>query len=76
MLKKSGTLYDGHSLVYFFQNASNIDRNLRQHITDCAYVNQFYLESRYPMDVPMVIEKTDVEDCLRIAEKMLKELNK
>ena len=40
-------------------------------LKDCAYVNQFYIESRYPADVPEALTKQDAEQCLSIAERVL-----
>jgi HEPN domain-containing protein len=38
---------------------------------DSAYVNQFYLETRYPSDIPIDISHSEAQECIQIARKVL-----
>lgn len=48
ILKSSKQLKDGHSLIYLCRKASAYNDDFEPYFKDCAYVNQFYIESRYP----------------------------
>lgn len=71
LLQKSGRLYDGHSLVFLSREAKRRGAPLEDVLHDCAYVNQFYIETRYPADVPEALDREDAAECCRIAEKVL-----
>ena len=71
ILQKSGTLLDGHSLVYLCRRAAKLDEGVKRFMKDCAFVNQFYIETRYPADVTEVLEEEDARECLSTAEEML-----
>ena len=70
ILKETQTLSEGHSLVYLCRQIMNFDSSIRMYLKDCAYVNQFYLETRYPADLPTIITNEEAEECILIAEKM------
>ena len=71
ILKAAKQLKDGHSLIYLCRKASAYNDDFEPYFKDCAYVNQFYIESRYPADVPEALTKQDAEQCLSIAERVL-----
>lgn len=71
LLKAAGTLVDGHSLVYLCRTAISNGAELKPHLKDCAYVNQFYIETRYPADMPMELSKDEARECLDIADTVL-----
>ena len=71
ILKASKQLKDGHSLIYLCRKASAYNDDFEPYFKDCAYVNQFYIESRYPADVPEALTKQDAKQCLSIAERVL-----
>ena len=71
LLQKTGRLYDGHSLVFLSREARRRGAPLDPLMHDCAYVNQFYIETRYPADVPEALEREDAQEFCRIAEEVL-----
>lgn len=71
ILKSSRQLKDGHSLIYLCRKANEYDDSFAAYFRDCAYVNQFYIETRYPADVPEELSAEDAERCLKIAESIL-----
>ena len=71
LLQKTGRLYDGHSLVFLSREAQRKGAPLDDHMRDCAYINQFYIETRYPADTPAELHKEDARECCRIAEEIL-----
>ncbi len=54
LLKTTGELLDGHSLVFLCRKATAAGAPLKGNLRDCAYVNQFYIETRYPSDSYML----------------------
>ena len=45
LLKMTGELLDGHSLVFLCRKATAAGAPLKGNLRDCAYVNQFYIET-------------------------------
>ena len=43
LLKTTGELLDGHSLVFLCRKATAAGAPLKGTLRDCAYVNQFYI---------------------------------
>ena len=74
LLKASGELEDGHSLVYLCRKVIQAGAPLRKGLRDCAYVNQFYIETRYPSDSYIPVSDKEALDCVEAAELLLKEL--
>lgn len=74
LLKETGELFDGHSLVFLCRMAIKAGADLRSNLRDCAYVNQFYVETRYPADVNIPVSKEEVEDCLDAARTLIGKL--
>lgn len=68
LLKQTGQITEGHSLIYLCKEASSYYTELKNRLKDCAFVNQFYIETRYPADVPLVVSDDEAEECIAIAE--------
>ena len=75
VLKHTKELLDGHSLVFLIRRASHIDEEMRKFTKDCAFVNQFYIETRYPADVPDEVDEYEVNECLQTAIEVLSYIN-
>lgn len=67
-------LEKGHSLVLLIKKAQKFDKDINIYMKDCAYINQFYIETRYPADEPMILEKSEAEECLSIVKNMIEYL--
>lgn len=76
VLKRAGTLIDGHSLVFLCKKSIELDTEFKIFLKDCAYINQFYIETRYPADFPMEMTKEEAEECILITEKIFAEVSK
>lgn len=72
LLKKIGRVVEGYSLIYLCKEASNYCVEFKKHLKDCAFVNQYYIETRYPADVQLIVSDEEAEECITIA----KEINK
>ncbi len=71
VLKHTKELLEGHSLVFLIRRASRIDEEMRRFTKDCAFVNQFYIETRYPADIPDEVDEYEVRECLTTANEVL-----
>ena len=71
ILKHQKVLIDGHSLVFLCRKTMDIDDFFRHFLNDCAFLNQFYLESRYPADIPMDVTDAEANKCIEIAKVIL-----
>ena len=71
--KTTDELFDGHSLVFLCRKAIAVGAPLKDKLRDCAYVNQFYIETRYPSDAYIPVSEKEAQDCID-AEKELLEL--
>ncbi len=71
ILKTERELVDGHSLIYLIRRASRFDEEIQRFKKDCAFVNQFYIETRYPADIPDEVDEFEVNECLETAREVL-----
>ena len=67
ILKNTKNLLEGHSLVFLIRRASQFDVDMNGYLKDCAFVNQFYTETRYPSDLPDEVDGEEAKECLDIA---------
>ena len=71
LLKNTGELLEGHSLVFLCRKAISSGAPLKNSLRDCAYVNQFYIETRYPADIPFDIDTDTIMELIHSASEML-----
>lgn len=71
ILKNTKQLLEGHSLIFLIRRASRFDEDIRKFTKDCAFVNQFYIETRYPADIPDEVDEFEVRECLETAKEVL-----
>ena len=69
---KSGILQEGHSLIKLCKKAVVYDKRFRDYIRDCAFLNGYYIETRYPAEDPLIADQEDVEEGLRFAKEIKK----
>ena len=67
LLKNTAELKTGHSLVYLCKEAVMVDNRFRTLLKDCAFVNQYYIETRYPGEYPFEVADDEVQECFHIA---------
>lgn len=70
ILYVSSQLIEGHSLLFLCKSASNFFHGFKNMMKDCAFVNQYYIETRYPADIQLVVTDEEVQDCIEIAKKI------
>lgn len=65
------TLEQGHSLLYLCKKVMAQREEFSQYLKDCAFVNQYYIETRYPNENAIIVSNEEAENCLNIAENIL-----
>ena len=76
LLKEKGHLVEGYSLIFLCKEASKTIPELKAQLKDCAFVNQYYIETRYPADSSITVSDEDATECLEIAQKIFDIISK
>lgn len=71
LIYKTGTIFEGHNLVKLCRRAGSFDELYNDYIKDCAFLNAFYIETRYPAEDPLNASKKDVEEGLKIVNSII-----
>ncbi|GAV25135.1 HEPN protein [Carboxydothermus islandicus] len=74
ILYKSGEIPTSHSLLYLNKLAANYLPELSKFLKDSSFLNQFYIETRYPPENPLLLSEEIGLECLRIAEEIVTHL--
>lgn len=69
-------LQNGHNLFKLCKAASNHDKEFNKFLKECAFLNAFYIETRYPAEEALVAEKEDVEEAFKISENIMRYIKK
>lgn len=72
LLYKHRKLFDGHNLTWLCKQAALTDQSFTKWIGKSTLLNRFYIETRYPADIPEEIDRQLVEDILEATEDMMK----
>ena len=70
LLKETGKIVEGHSLIYLCKNAAQTNSKLKSKLKDCAFVNQYYIETRYPAAAPLFVTDEEANECISISEQI------
>lgn len=63
----TGSLQDGHSLIKLCKRAEGHHPLFADMTRDMAFVNIYYIETRYPSEDPLIVSEQDARACLEIA---------
>lgn len=72
LLKQMGQVAEGHSLIYLCKESSNYNIEFKKRLKDCAFVNQYSIETRYPADIPLEVSDDEANECISIAGEIYK----
>ena len=71
LLFKTGRHFDGHNLTYLCRQAIRIDPDtFTEYLDESAALNDLYIETRYPTDLPFEIDEREIRRYLDMAERM------
>ena len=66
----TGTHVDGHNLTWLCRTALRYNPKFTQWLDESAYLNRYYIETRYPSDIPLLLHRNDVEKVYNMAKAM------
>lgn len=72
LISKGEGIVSGHSLIYLCKLSEKHNSEFKKYIKDCGFLNQYYIETRYPADNPLIVSDYEAEECIDIAEKVCK----
>ncbi len=70
LLFKTGRHFDGHNLTYLCRQAVACDEMFTEWLDESAALNNLYIETRYPTDLPIMIDERACRQYLSMAENM------
>jgi len=76
LIYKTGRLIEGHNLVKLCKRVMLYDQSFCEFIKEMAFVNAFYIETRYPSIEPLFVSKEDVILCLDIMGRVVHKIDK
>ncbi len=70
LLFKTGRHFDGHNLTYLCRQAVQQDEMFTEWLDESAALNNLYIETRYPTDLPVTIDEHTCREYFTMAENM------
>ena len=70
------SLESGHSLIYLCKKVSEKEPKFADLIKDCALLNGYYTETRYPNENQIIVTNEEANTCIDIASNILSSVNK
>ena len=70
ILFKTAQTVDGHNLTWLCRRATGIEPRFSQWLDESAALNRYYIETRYPTDIPTEIQKDEMERISRMTEEL------
>ena len=70
LLFKTGRHFDGHNLTYLCRQAVQQDEMFTEWLDESATLNNLYIETRYPTDLPVAIDEHACRHYFAMAENM------
>ena len=70
IIAEAGFIISSHSLIFLCKEAAKYNFEFKKYMKDCAFVNQFYIETRCPVDEPLVVTDDEADECISISEKI------
>lgn len=70
LLFKTGRHFDGHNLTYLCRQAVQQDELFTEWLDESAALNNLYIETRYPTDLPVAIDEHACRQYFSMAENM------
>lgn len=70
LLFRTGRHFDGHNLTFLCRQAVMCDDRFVDYLDESAALNNYYIETRYPTDLPFELTETQVHNVLTMAEDL------
>lgn len=70
ILARTHQAVDGHNLTWLCRRAVSVDGSFREWMDESAALNRYYIETRYPTDIPTEISDEEMTRLLRMTERL------
>lgn len=70
LLYKKSRHFDGHNLTFLCKQAIMCDEAFRQWYDESIALNRYYIETRYPADIPLEITNERIDAVYNMATQM------
>lgn len=70
ILFKTHSHVDGHNLTWLCRQAMKIDRHFAKWFDESIALNRYYIETRYPADIPLILDEKSVNIAYDMAMAM------
>ena len=71
LLFKIRKLLDGHKLTLLCKQAAMMDNSFVQWLDESAVLNRYYIETRYPADIPLDINAETMASLIKMSGDMM-----
>lgn len=71
LLYRHRKLFDGHNLTWLCKQAAMTDQSFTKWIGRSTLLNRYYIETRYPADIPEEMSRDFVRETLEATEEMM-----
>lgn len=71
LLYKARRLFDGHNVTWLCKQAAMLDEGFKQWISKSTSLNRYYIETRYPADIPVDISYETAKEILEATEELI-----
>jgi len=61
----------GHSLLYLCKKVMEKEPDFKDVLENCLFVNQYYIETRYPNENKLEVTEEEAKRCINISEEVL-----
>ena len=72
MLEQKGYAPDGHNIIFLCKTAAKVNSGFFDWIDECVALNNCYIQTRYPPDFPLDIDKTEAKKYVIMAQGLYK----
>ncbi len=70
LICKRGVGFDGHNLTFLCRQAMKHKQGFGKWMADSAMLNRYYIETRYPADIPLEISLEEIRRIFTMAEEL------
>jgi len=70
LLFRSRRHFDGHNITFLVRKAMQLDRDFDRFLEGSPPFNRYYIETRYPTDIPFVLEERQVREAFLYSENI------
>ena len=72
MLAQKGYAPDGHNIIFLCKTAAKVNNGFFDRIDECIALNNYYIQTRYPPDFPLVLDKKTANNLAIMAQNFYK----